>query len=422
MINKLRILALAVSASAVLSACSQSQSAVPVEPVYLLSQAAVSTDRFAGIVVSENAEEISREADKTIKELYVSEGEQVAEGQMLFSYDTEELQLTLDKQELELERLEAQIKSTQSQIAEVQQELKSATGDTVTQLNIQLRQLQTELTQATYDKSTQETEIDYTKKMLENVDVLSPIDGTIRKIDENNSTAYITIQQVGAYLVKGLLNEMNMSAGIMAGVQVKIISRLDENQTWNGTVVLVDYENAEQNSYDSMNYGSSSDMTSSSSYPFYIDLESTDGLLLGQHVFIQLAVEEPDPSKVWVPESYLMELGYDELTGNMTGYVWAVNGQDKLEKRAVTLGEYDMSTGSYEILSGLSQTDYAADPANTACAEGAAVSKRSEADFSATVQTEQTEPAAEQTGDSGLTQQEQESVAADIADAVENGE
>ena len=242
--GKLKLAALAAAACMALTACSEAQDSVPVEAVYLLSQSAASAESFAGVVISENAVEIKREGDKSIKELYVTEGEQVTEGQVLFSYDSDELSLTLDKQELELERLEAKIKDTEAQISEVQKELNSASGDTRTQLNIQLRQLQTELTQATYDKSTQQTEIDYTKKMLENVDVVSPIDGTIRKITDDGSAAYITIQQAGAYQVKGLLNEMSMSAGIMEGTAVKIISRLDQTQTWNGYVTLVDYENA----------------------------------------------------------------------------------------------------------------------------------------------------------------------------------
>jgi len=329
-----------------------------------------------------------------------------------------------------MERLDAQIANTEASIKDVQKELAYAGGDTRTQLNIQLRSLQTELTQATYDKASLQTEIDYTKGLLENVDVLSPITGTIRKINEDGNGAYITIQQAGAYRVKGLLNEMNMSAGIMEGVGVKIISRLDENQVWYGTVSKVDYENAEQNSMDSMYYGYSSEMTSSSSYPFYIDLESTEGLLLGQHVFVQIATEPMDPDLVWVPEGYLFDMAFDEISFETTASVWAVSANDTLEERTVSLGMYDMATGSYEILSGLTNRDYIADPADSGCVQGAKVIRRSAEDFSVPEQPEDdedhdisTDDVMDETVDEGgLSESEQESLAIEIADAIENGE
>ena len=53
-------------------------------------------DRFAGVVVSEHVAEIQKDSDKTVEELLVREGDDVREGDPLFSYDTEELQLNLD--------------------------------------------------------------------------------------------------------------------------------------------------------------------------------------------------------------------------------------------------------------------------------------------------------------------------------------
>ena len=234
-----------------------------------------------------------------------------------------------------------------------------------------------------------------------------PIDGTIRTVSEDNYEQYIVIQQTGAYRVKGVLNEMNMGMGIMEGTAVEIVSRLDPTQTWTGTVELVDYENAEQNSYDSMYYGNVNGMTASSSYPFYIALDSTDGLLLGQHVYIQIAVQVMDPTVPWVPESYLMELVYDDMTGTATASVWMVGAEGTLVKQTVTLGDYDMTTGSYQILEGLDFVDYVADPTDPGCKEGAAISISGQTGYE---------------DNSGLTPSEQESISADIADFVENGE
>lgn len=403
--NKLKCIAAGLILALGLSACAQEEVFVSVERVDRLTAVATAAEKFSGVVVSDNAVTVAKEADKKVKELLVKEGDQVREGQKLFSYDTDELNLTLDKQELEQDRLEAEIDDIEDQIKDVEAELKNASGDTKTQLNIQLRQLEMELTQAEYDGNVIKTEIEYTKKMLKNVHVYSPIDGTVRSVSEDNYEQYLVIQQTGAYRVKGLLNEMNMGMGIMEGTAVQVISRLDPSQVWTGTVELVDYENAEQNSYDSMYYGYSSSMSSSSSYPFYITLDSTDGLLLGQHVYIQIAVTVTDPTVPYIPESYLMDLLYDSASDAVTASVWMVNEKGVLTKQAVTLGEYDMATGSYQVIEGLDFVDYVADPSNPDCREGAAISINGQTGY---------------TDNSGLTPAEQESVSAEIADFVEN--
>ena len=378
----IRTVALVLLLALMLSACSAEPVSVPVEQVYMLLTAGNAAEKFAGVVVSENAVQIGRELDKTIKDLYVEEGQEIQADQKLFSYDTEELSLTLDRQELDLERLNAEIDEKKTQIADVEKELKKATGDTKTQLNIQLRQLQTELTQATYDKSAKQREIEYTKKMLQDVDVRSPISGTIRLIDETSTDAYIVIQQSGAYQVKGLLNELSLNAGITVGSAVTVISRIDSKQVWTGVVSSVDYNNTESNAYDSM-YGYAMDgsgLTNSTSYPFYITLDSTDGLLLGQHVYIQLTADMNDDDQLWLPESYLMEVSQDENL-NTVAKVWSVDEENKLVLRQVTLGEYNVITGGYAILDGLTLYDYIADPSNPDCREGAVAQIRDVSDF-----------------------------------------
>ena len=81
-------------------------------PIYVQSVAELSAiggiapgDRFGGLVVSENVAEITKDENRSVKELLVKEGEDVTEGQTLFLYDTDQLQLELDRKELELEQL-----------------------------------------------------------------------------------------------------------------------------------------------------------------------------------------------------------------------------------------------------------------------------------------------------------------------------
>ncbi len=95
---------------------------------------------------------------------------------------------------------------------------------------------------------------------------------------------------------------------------------------------------------------------SATKYPFYIELDSTEGLILGQHIYIEMDMGQTEAQEgIWLYEGYIV---MDE-SGS---YVWADNGKQKLEKRTVELGEYNMDMGTYQILSGLSEEDYIAYP------------------------------------------------------------
>ena len=144
-----------------------------------------------------------------------------------------------------------------------------------------------------------------------------------------------------------------------------ILSRTDETVFWSGTVTLVDYENPTQGSDNNMYYGVMTDeMSSSSKYPFYVELDSTEGLILGQHVYLELEGEESETSGPSVDMAFI---AYDE---DGSTYVWAEN-RGKLEKRPVTLGEMNYMMGTVEILEGLTEADYIAFPDMELCVAGA---------------------------------------------------
>ena len=376
------------------------QAQINVEQAGMLTTAATSSDKFAGVVVSENVVEIDRDAEKQIEELYVSVGDEVRINEKLFEYDTDTLSLTVDKQELELDKLEQQIKDLTTQKKNLENQIKKEKDKSVkATLELQLRSVSADLTQATYDKNALQTEIKYNKSMLTNAAVRSPIKGTIRSINESGSP-YITIQQAGSYQVKGVLNELSLNAGIMEGVGVTILSRTDPTVFWTGVVSLVDYNSADSNEYDEM-YGGGYDtgMSTSTSYPFYISLDNTNGLLLGQHVYIQISAAALSDELLRIPEGYIMDVTMDEETWLTTGTVWGVDMETlELVKTTVTLGEYDPTYGTYVILDGITAESYLADPAADGVKEGASVTLRSELEYMG--QTEPTEGTAP-TGETG---------------------
>ena len=110
--------------SLVLSGCGSGGGGVYVQSVEVLSSMGgiAPGDHFLGLVVSEHVTEIKKDSDKAVKELLVKEGDDVTEGQALFSYDMDQLQLTLDKQRLELEQLKASIENYKTQIADLERD------------------------------------------------------------------------------------------------------------------------------------------------------------------------------------------------------------------------------------------------------------------------------------------------------------
>ena len=120
----------------------------------------------------------------------------------------------------------------------------------------------------------------------------------------------------------------------------------------------------------------------SSKYPFYVELDDTEGLLLGQHVYLQLETQAEETFAG--PSIGSAFIAYDE---DGSTYVWA-DKSGKLEKRPVELGEYNMMNDTYEILSGIAEEDFIAFPDPELCGEG--------------VPTTRVEPVQEQTAEGGV--------------------
>ena len=364
-----------------LTSCAVKEKQVFVQKVSDLSQMGglAPSDKFSGIVVSESVTEIQRDSDKVVENLYVREGDDVTEGQKLFSYDTEQLQLTLEKQKLELEQLASSIENYGLQIAQLEKDRDRAYSADKLKYTLQIQTNQIDLKEAELKLKTKQSEIQKSEHLLANALVTSPVTGRITSISEEgtdqygNPKAYISIQQTGSYRVKGQINEMQRGA-IMEGDRVRMESRLNPEEVWMGTVTLVDYENPVQGNNNGYYVSSDSDeMSASSRYPFYVELDSMEGLILGQHLYLSVAGEQSSSLEgVTLSGAFLC---YDE---DGSCFVWADNGQGKLEKRGVELGNYDPMADAYEILSGLSDSDYVAFPDEEVCLQGAPTIRQSQ--------------------------------------------
>ena len=346
-------------------------------------------NRYAGVVEPQETVQVKIESGRKVKEVQVKTGQEVKKGQLLFQYDLGSIQQSLQEAQLALDRLKNEQLSISDQITTLEAEKKKATADNQLSYTIEIETQKMNLKKNEYDQKSKQAEIDKLSQATQNTEVRSEIDGVIQKIDtskmgsddsegvedtltegttdstdsssgDSSGNAFITLLSTGAYRVKGTVNEINRDS-IIEGTPVIIRSRVDSSKTWKGTMGSVDLDNSTSNSSSDMAmFGMSSasdDQTSSSTYPFYVNLDSSEGLMLGQHVYI-----EPDEgqdekkSGIWLNDYFIVDADTD------SPYVWIANGQNKLEKREVILGQYDEDLGEYEIADGLSEKDKIAFP------------------------------------------------------------
>ena len=204
-------------------------------------------------------------------------------------------------------------------------------------------------------------ELENLEKTLENLDVKSPSDGKIQSVNsaENaDDKTFITIRQTGNFRIKGYVNETNRGS-LYEGMEVLIRSRIDD-ALMKGNIKNIDLKNPASSGSSDM-YGMEGDDTSKSNkYPFYIELENTDGFIIGQHVYI-----EPDYGQGDIGEESILLPSYYINDAKTTPWVWARDGRERLEKRTVTLGTYDSDMDAYEVKNGLEAQDFIAAPNDT---------------------------------------------------------
>lgn len=325
----------------------------------VMNQASGIMNRFNGTVESQETYEVKVDSNRKVKEVNVEVGDEVKTGDVLLTYDTDELTSQVKQAKLDMEEMQNDIDNTNKQITTLTTERDQAADEEKFDYTTQIQSLQNTIQQKKYDMEAKQLEIDKLQKQIDESTVVSKVDGVVKTInnsqsdDSGSSDAFMTVMQTGDYRIKGTINEQNVWS-LSEGQSVIIRSRVDNSVTWTGTITKIDTENQVQSNND--NYSSDSGSEKATQYPFYVQLDSTDNLILGQHVYIELDEgQQEEKEGLWLYSYYIVQDDGDP-------YVWADNGKSKLEKRTVELGEYDENLDEYEIVSGLAEDDLIAWP------------------------------------------------------------
>lgn len=302
-------------------------------------------DVFMGIVEGQETTSITKSSERELDQIFVSEGDSVTEGTPLFSYKTDNLEAEIVQFGFDIEGYNLTIENNNRQIEKLTADIAKIKGQTEKEKNEkedlqnQINGLTTDIAIANNSIEQTNAKIEENKKKISNSTVKSTVAGTITKIadDSNPYTSdgsFITILASKEMRVKGQINEQNVWA-INVDEPVTLRSRVDESKTWSGTITKIDTESKQENNEN--NYGGGSTEASSTKYPFYITLDDSEGLMMGQHLYIEVGKTDA-PEMDFSDGTYLYDyyIAYDE-DGNP--FVW-VDNKGKLAKQKVELGDY----------------------------------------------------------------------------------
>ena len=276
-------------------------------------------NRYMGVVQPQETVEINADSERTISEILVEVGDEVTEGTPLFTYDTEDLSLELEQSKLELENQDIEINNYRNQIRDLEKERTAAAEANKFEYTTQIQTIQTQIKQAEFTKSSKQLEMDKIQKRIDNSQVTSTASGVIKSINDGQSqdeesSAFMTILSTGEFRIKGTVNEQNVGM-ISSGVDVIVRSRVDEKITWTGTIESLDTEESSDNTGGDMGYETDENVSASSNYSFFVSMDDTEGLMLGQHVLIELDEGQTEVREgIWLYSGYIVFEGREKET------------------------------------------------------------------------------------------------------------
>lgn len=338
-------------------------------------------NRYTGVVEPQDSWKISLQSELSVSKCFVEVGDEVKKGDKLFTYNTEELKLSKEKKELEVETLDNENTQLNKDIKTYQADLKSASASEKIELQTEILTAQTTIKKNEYSIKAGKKEIQKLKAKIKDATVTSKMDGVVKSINQSlgeggsddsevddpamtgtgtdDGSTYMTILAVGDYRVKGTVSETNVWS-LSEGDPVIVRSRVDDT-TWKGTINKIntdatadngDAAAAEETDFEYTDEGGSGE--NASTYNFYVELDSDDGLMMGQHVFLeQDNGQDEEREGLWLPSAYIHADGEDY-------YVWTANGRDRLTLKKITVGEYNEDLDEYEVLKGVELSDYIA--------------------------------------------------------------
>lgn len=310
-------------------------------------------NRYSGVVESQKTIEFKKTSDKPIEKVFVKEGDAVEVNTPLYKVNVAQSENDISNANLSIESLNNEISVLRSAEQTTENQLQ------IEEKNLEIRQKQVEIAKL--------------QREINQATIKSSLKGVVKTVNTNGTDAagkeapIITITETGDFRIKGKISEQSINS-LSTGMRVRVKSRTDEETVWTGSITSVEKEPVSQNQDGGASGVAGADTSGqdsnapqkASSYPFFITLDKTDGLMLGQHVFIEIipADKEKEKSGLWIDQGFFIK---DKKSKS---FVWA-SKNGKLEKKEVILGDTDDETATVQIKKGLKKSDLIAWPDDT---------------------------------------------------------
>lgn len=311
-----------------------------------------STKLVSGRVTPGGTETFYVDAAKgSVKEIFVNEGDEVVEGQKLFSYENPELDLQMKQAELQEKTTSLQYDQVKEKIKSLNKDIQKARDEgaaaaVTNPLKSQLKELEVQEKTTELEKEQNKLQKEQLEKKKDELIVYSTINGRVQTLDKDatqpssaasgQAKVFMQLASKDPYRVEGTLSELQ-KAQVQPEQPVTVTSKAVANKTWTGKIIEVsDYPTTD----------AAADMTGGqgsqtiSYYPFKAVLDTQDGLSPGYHVSLEIQLSSN--AMIAAPRSSIVEEGEEK-------FLYFVK-DGKLQKESVKTG---MSDGEWlEITEG----------------------------------------------------------------------
>ena len=332
-----------------------------------------------GVVKENNKEHYYLDSTISNKVTFnVNLDDDVEKGQLLYSYESPELQsevnsiqLQIEKMNLEYNELLDEKDELNAKYEKIERETEEESKEETVENSVQeeknlvkseLEDIQHQINLKDNDLKSLNNSKDSTVEKIENLNVYSKDDGKVTEINENplsamegNNEPLISIMKDTSFVIEGSATELQRPQ-IKEGMRYKMTAKAAPDQSWDGEITSVSDKPETLNE----NIEVPEDNTSSlSTFSFTGKLDSQENLMLGFHVSIEITLDEQEG--LFIPDSALYSTIDDK------NYILTLK-DNRLEKVNVTTG---MANGEFvEVLGDVKIGDVIVEEASTEFSEG----------------------------------------------------
>ncbi|MEF8683611.1 UNVERIFIED_CONTAM: efflux RND transporter periplasmic adaptor subunit [Bacillus cereus] len=314
-----------------------------------------STKLISGQIKPGNIESFYADSTKgKVKNIVVTEGQEVEKGTKLFSYDNEEINLQMKQTELDQKMSSIRYDLGKKKIDSLKTEIKKArdggaTKEVTNPMEEQINELEMQQKTIELEKEKSQLQIEQLKQKQKDFTIYSNFAGVVQKLDKDaaqspsqsigeQGKAFLQIASKEPFQIQGTLTELQKSQ-IQKDQTFTVTAKANNKKKWTGKITEISEfpTSAEM----AQTAGTGEGTQNISQYTYKASLDGQEGLSPGYHVSLQVNLE--NKTMIAVPSKSIVEKNEDTFI--------YVEDKGKLHKQNVKKGSID---GDWtEILEGV---------------------------------------------------------------------